>query len=400
MNRLVITNTQINSRDITLELLLDEQRKPLELYAQSENTRSLVGNIYIARVLQVVKNINGAFLEIAPGQSVYYSLEDFSNVIFTKNQNGKEELCQGDEVVVQVKKDAIKTKDPIVTTNISIPGEHVMLTSGKHEVGISRKITGTDRTRMKELLQELTLPCGVIIRTNGKSCSNEQLKQEIISLVQEYELFLSQVIHKSCYSLISQAPASYMKRLQELKPEEIEAVVTDDSSIYDEMLHICQNDSSFLKWKDKITLYQDDYSLEKLYGIPTIVKRACDKLVWLPSGGNLVIEQTEAMTVIDVNSSKSVKKGKTSQMFYELNLEAGLEVLRQLRLRNLSGIIMVDFINMPDSRQEEMLLLEMRKAAKDDPIKVTMVDITKLGLMEITREKKYPSLWEQIEKNH
>lgn len=399
-NRFVVTNLTIEQERFLTMFLLDEDRNAIEIDVQSLRNQSLIGNVYIAKVINIVTNINAAFLEIKDGQKVFYSLNDSDNIIYTKNQNGRDELCQGDEIVVQVIKDAIKTKDPIVSSNITFETEHVMLTGGKRTIGISKKITGDNRNRLKEIISEITMDdasnsYGFILRTNSADCRKEELLSEMQQLQEEYHKFLQTVIHKTCFTLVREARPDYLNKLRQLDAKTTR-IVTDDSNIYDKLQSYCEENMAFSPWLAQIDLYTDVYSLDKLYNLNKKITDALSTNVWLRSGAYLVIEPTEALTVIDVNSGKNIKKSKRQDSFVQINMEAAKMIATQLRLRNISGMILVDFINMDSTEAEEELLMALRKYTRDDPMKVQVIDMTPLGLVEITRQKKRQTLRQQV----
>ena len=206
---------------------------------------------------------------------------------------------------------------------------------------------------------------------------------------------LREGIHRTCYSQVYQAPASYLTELRDHTSWEYEQIVTDDEMIYHEVEGFL---STYMpEKKEQLTLYQDEaITLHKLYGIETKIQELLQTKVWLNSGAYLVIEQTEAMYVIDVNSGKNIAKKPTDSYILSINLEAAKEIMRQIRLRNLSGIILIDFINMEETSMKEQLMQELKKLARLDRIPTTIVDMTALGLVEITRKKTKRSLKAQL----
>lgn len=390
MNRLVITRWR--GRILTA-LLTDGVLQELDL----EEETSILGNIYIGKVKNVVKNLNSAFVDFGKECTGYYSLTENPVSIHTTPHTGA--LKAGDEIVVQVAKDAVKTKDPVLTANLNFTGKYAVLTAGKPIIGFSAKIADKEwKEALKPQLEALTKGrVGLIIRTNAYQADREVLMREITHLMEEYEKVLADAPFRTCYSLLYQAQAGYIGNLNSCPAGSLEAVVTDDEETY-------QNLNSYLKayqpeLSGLVHRYSDPLvSLSKLYGLETALEQVCQKRVWLKSGGYLVIEQTEAMVVIDVNTGKYSGKKSQGETIRKINLEAAEEICRQLRLRNLSGIIMVDFIDMKSEEDKSLLMDTLKRCAMKDPVKTTVIDMTPLNLVELTRKKGRRPLAEQIGK--
>lgn len=390
MNRLVITRWK--GRILTA-LLTDGVLQELSL----EEDTSILGNIYIGKVKNVVKNLNSAFVDFGEGRTGYYSLAENPDSIHTTSTSGL--LKAGDEIVVQVSKDAVKTKDPVLTANLNFTGKYAVLTAGKPIIGFSAKITDKEwKDALKPRLEALTKgTVGLIIRTNAYQVETDALMREITHLLEEYEKVLADAPFRTCYSLLYQAQAGYIGNLNSCPEGLLEAVLTDDEETY-------QNLSRYLKayqpeLLDVLRLYSDPLvSLSKLYGLETALELACQKRVWLKSGGYLIIEQTEAMVVIDVNTGKYSGKKSQGETIRKINLEAAEEICHQLRLRNLSGIIMIDFIDMKSEEDKSLLMDTLKRCAMKDPVKTTVIDMTPLNLVELTRKKGRRPLAEQIGK--
>lgn len=387
-NRIVITKVAFCEKEQEVFLYLDSNNHPIEIHTNALDAPSLVGNIYIARVSQVMEQINAAFLQ-AGDLKFFYPIEEFDTILFTKKCGNEYSLCQGDELLVQVVRDAIKTKEICVSTNLSFPGTHVVLTTGKSKHGVSKKITGEKREELKNYVSSLTdREYGIVVRTKASEIELSELRAEIDELDKVYERFKEQIVHKTAGQLVSSAPHPFIAHLERLYSDKIDEVVTDS----DEWFQMLQKTYGVFI---PVRKYEDEsYSMEKLYSIQEMLSSALNKKVFLPSGGYLLIEPTETLTVIDVNSGKNVKKKNKREYYLSNNKEAAVEVARQLRLRNISGMILVDFINMTESEDMEELLRYMRKLVKEDYVNVKVLDITKLGLMEITRAKKYKMLGE------
>lgn len=381
-------------------LLLHIQDNRL-VFAQafSAKNESILGNIYVGKVTNVVKNIDAAFVEIYPGQICFLPLKECRHAILT-NRTFDKRILAGDEIVVQVVKEAAKTKQPSVTANISFTGTYCVVTTGKKKVGYSNKLKVYEKEKLENFTSEffaksenLNPSLGYVFRTNCRELHGnfEPLSEELSALTQKADDFLNTAVHRTCYSLLAESPAPFLSALKSMYQNEYEEIITDDKELY-EKLKDCDGLPN-----EKIRFYEDErLSLQKLYSVETKLSEALSKQVWLKSGGYLVIEPTEALTVIDVNTGKSIGKCTPEEHYFRTNKEAALEIARQLKLRNLSGIIIVDFINMESKEIEEELIGVLKSSLKKDSVKTSVVDITPLGLVEITRQKINKPLAEQM----
>lgn len=389
-NRIVITKGQCQQKDFEMLFLLDDHDHPIEIHLNSLHHPSLIGNIYIARVSQVMPQMKAAFLE-AGELKFFYPMEPIESIIFTKKNGNSDRLCQGDELVVQVVRDAIKSKEICVSTNICFSSPYVVLSMGKKKNGVSRKMEGTKREEWKTFLEQYNnQDYGIVIRTKAKEITALELADDIAKLQKEVQTFSQQVIHKTAGQLIQAAPHPFFAHIERLV-DQVDEIVTDL-----EEWHLALMD--FERENAKLRFYSDDaYPMDKLYSLHGKLENALTTKVFLPSGGYLLMEPTETLTVIDVNSGKNMKKSNAKDYYFLNNKEAAREVARQLRLRNISGMILIDFINMVDDSLEKELLKILRNEVKEDYAKVNVLDITKLGLVEVTREKKNKSLKQQVE---
>ncbi len=384
MNRKLII-TKLREKIITAVL---ENEKIVEFHCSEENeTQGIqLGNIYVGRVKNIVANINAAFIEVVPGEECYYSIDENPTPIFTK-KIGKKPLCIGDELLVQISKEAVKTKAPTVTSKLNLTGKYAVLTYGDTRAGVSNKIEKAEKERLLELAKAYSTDSyGIIMRTNAKDADNEMLQGELQRLAIEYELLVSQSKTRICFSALRSAPKEYLTELRNIYQEGLTDIIIEDKVI-------CQEVKDFLEKEqpedlDKLRQYEDKLlPLHKLYSVETYLTNALKEYVWLKSGAYLVIQPTEALTVIDVNTGKCISKKKDDEAYLKINIEAAKEVARQIRLRNLSGIILVDFINMDRKESMDALLDIFEGELKKDPIATTLVDVTKLQLVEVTRKK-------------
>ena len=432
MNRYIITKEAFRGQEYRISALYDNNKKMVEVLPEpmSDEQSTILGNIYIGRVENVVKNLNAAFVRISPEQNCYLSLEDLKHPIFTKKLSEKKALVAGDELLVQVSREALKTKDPAVTTNLNLTGKYAVLTSGNHKLSVSSKLTKDVRRHYQELLSEQfhdksngretevehdkeCAKCGIIVRTNAAEVSDDVVMHEITSLMQTYTKLIETAHHKTCYSLLYQEEAVYMKHLSDLRQDMLEEIVTDDRTIFETICakyHIPEEKlmtggsvsvpvNDIMTENDIRIRYHEDtaISLSALYSVTSGLEDALKERIWLKSGAYLIIQPTEALTVIDVNTGKNVAKKDVQENFLRVNKEAAIEIARQLRLRNISGIIVVDFMNLTAKEAQEELMRTFRAELKKDPVPTQLVDITKLGLVEVTRKKVRKSLNEMIQ---
>ncbi|MDD6340304.1 MAG: ribonuclease E/G [Butyrivibrio sp.] len=377
MKKLVIT--KYNNKTVSM-LFNENKENRIELYDAEKS--NIINNIYVGRVRDVVANIGAAFVEIAPKVVCFFSLADNRNPIFLNRKNSNA-VCQGDLILVQIKKEGTDTKAPLCSCNISLNGLYLCLTGeNTGHVGISKKITNKNRC---EELRSMLLPMvnkhfGFILRTESKEADNEDILAEANALCDEYFDMIKTAATRTAFSLIRQSESPLYADALSCKLEPGDEIVTDVKEVYDYFL--------MTPLKNLTRLYEDDWTLCKAYDIEGRIEKALDKKVWLPSGGYLIIEPTEALTVIDVNTGKFSRNLKAKDdTVYRTNVEACREIARQLILRNISGIIIVDFINMTGKDYIIEVERVMKEYLDKDYVKCNVLGYTKLGLMEITRKK-------------
>ena len=400
-HKLIITKVPYVSRYAaddqtkTLSVLMNH-KDCMEISCDIEEERSLIGNIYVGKVKNIVKNIDAAFVEIKKGVLCFLPLSEAEDAIFTNSKDNKK-LTIGDELLVQVLKDGVKTKAPVVSTNLNFTGRYfVFTTKRKEELGVSNKLESADRKRLQDFVrQKDDDDFGVIIRTNAKTATEKELDAEYAYLKEIHNKVVNFGVHKTVFSLLMQDEAPYIKQLRNIRQDELEEIITDDKEIYEQAREfLSKHQPGDL---DKLRLYEDEsYSLWKLYGLETVLDDATRTRVWLKSGGYLVVEPTEALTVIDVNTGKYDGNKKADATFKKINMEAAVETAKQLRLRNISGIIIIDFIDMKSEEDKQDVLNILTQELKKDPVKAALIDMTKLNLAEVTRKKVKKSLREQL----
>ncbi|MCR5685771.1 MAG: ribonuclease E/G [Lachnospiraceae bacterium] len=358
---------------------------------------SILGNIYLGKVKNIVKNINSAFVEIEGQKMCYLALSDVkAPVMASTDHPGK--LRVGDELIVQVTRESTRNKAPLATSAFSLAGKYVVLVHGRKAIGISQKIRDEERRkRLKELIKPfLGDSFAFIVRTNAETAPDQVLEREVSRLVDEYRQIVEFGVHWTCFSKLYSTPPAFIWEIRDSYSEDIEEIKTDNEWIHKQLADYLEEFQP--EDMGKLKLYKDDsYSLSKLYGIPDKIEKALQDRVWLSSGAYLVIQPTEALIAIDVNSGKAIA-GKTApeETFLAVNMEAAGEIARQLRLRNLSGMILIDFIDMENEEHKKQLMKYLAGLLAKDRIPAKVVDMTQLGLVEVTRKKIRKPLYEQV----
>lgn len=392
-------------------LLIYEDNNFTECHPLINNNSIQIGNIYIGRVEKVVKNIQSAFIRLDEDHVGYLPLNDKPARVLNRTlPKGLPSIAEGDKILVQVEQEALKMKQARVTGNISLAGNYVALDLLTGMVGVSNKIRNTERVEEWKTLVPADMPYGVIFRTACEQAENDAIQTEL----QRLSIQMDQIIHKAEYErntgLIQGGKPEYLAIMEEYGWTRIDEIQTDNKLIYEELYatknfvtsknapfdqNYVQNNESEV-YQPQLLYYEDEYPLYKLLNLESEIAHLLDKRVWLKSGGFLVIEPTEAMVVIDVNTGKSIGKKRQEEHLLKVNEEAAVEIAKQLRLRNLSGIILVDFINMKQSKSRDKLIHTLKAALRKDKVPSRFVDVTALELYEITRKKIRRPLHEMI----
>lgn len=349
----------------------------------SFDRKSQVHDIYLGKVDHIVKNLNAAFIKYDEGDVGYLSLQNISDVCVTNRSFSPEDtLRSGDEVIVQIESEAIKTKKAKLTTSMSLSGKYTVLTLGRSGVGASLKVSDEKRKafieKTKPLFEQIlgnflsahdySFSVGLILRTDAFDIEESVFEKEISKDIDETLGKLADILStgrkRTIYSLLYSPEKSCLEKAK-----------------------------NFLKNKgiEEFNIIEDT----GIHGINSKIDELRQHKVWLKSGAFLIIEQLESFNAIDVNSGKAIKGKK--DISQAVNLEAADEIMRQVRLRNLTGMILIDFINMKDDKQYEILINHMKDLCRKDPIHTNFVDVTGLGIMELTRNKNDKSLKEILQ---
>ena len=380
------------SADLT-RIALAENGELMELYYESKRDESLVGNIYAGRVANVMPNLQAAFVDIGVGKNGYYYYGNARAVSDAEKNLAKPKV--GDTLILQVEKDAVSSKGAVLSANFSFPGKFlVLLPKDAGEIGVSRKITNSEeRSRIREIVGEL-LPegCGAIVRTNGEGKTREEFEKEINVLAAKAEKLKTGEFIKPP-ALLLQENHPVKRAARDFYAPDVDEYVVNDKNAYEELLETGDYNGEN---QPALKLHEEKLPLFESYFLESQSEKALDEHVWLKSGGFLVIEETEACVVIDVNTGKAAGKGDLQKTILKTNLEAAEEAAKQMRLRNLSGIIIIDFIDMADPNAQKEVTKKLEAAVKKDRIKTVVVGMTELGLMQVTRKKTRPSLKRQM----
>jgi ribonuclease E len=363
--------------------------KLVNIDAEGPSGASIIGNIYKGVITDVNRALNAAFVDIGEGKEGFLSIQDVHPAIlegYGKRPTMGEIFQRKQELLVQVLRDPIEEKGPMLTTSISLPGRYVVLMPAAEKVGISKKLPDDERKRLREIVEQVDVPdgFGIIVRTAG----HDRKKQEIVrDLNQLSKLWtkIEKVYHESkAPSVVVREQSVGIRFLREYLSTEMDEVVVDDKEVYEEVSHFL--DLVMPRFKKNLKLYQEGMPLFVRFGVENQIEKMFLRDVPLPSGGRIVIDKTEALIAIDVNSGR--QKGKTVEdTVVRANLEAADEIAAQLLLRDLGGLIVIDFIDMINASNRTKVQQRLREGMKADKAKSSIGRISQFGLLEMTRQK-------------
>ncbi|MEA4971948.1 MAG: Rne/Rng family ribonuclease [Candidatus Metalachnospira sp.] len=381
MKRILVDSTSYGTR-----IGIVEDGILMELVYEKNNSLPIVGNIYVGKIMNVLPGMQAAFVDIGREKNAFLYYGD------DKDENGNPiKPKAGTDVLVQVEKAEIGNKGAVLTKKISFPGKFLVIIPGDSKIGISKKITDDDeRQRIKEIANEL-LPenYGIIIRTDGEGKSYEVYEKEIKMLLSRSKAVSKRADYIKAPVLLYIEINGVEKVVRDFFNDDIDEFVVNNEEDYNIILKLC-DEMGF--GSEKIKLYKDEVPLFLNYFVESQARAAFDKHVWLKSGGFIIIEQTEACVVIDVNTGKFIGKADLQKTILKTNLEAAAEIAHQLRLRNLNGMIIVDFIDMKAESDRKLLQKTLEEAVAKDRLQTIVVGMTELGLMQMTRKKKRQSI--------
>ena len=383
----------ISSKDGVSKVAILEGPTLVQYY--TSEAKSKVGNIYLGKVKNVLPGMEAAFVSFGEEKNGVLYVADIEG----SHKNSKiENLLKPDqEILVQVVKDAMGEKGARLTGQISLPGRYLVLIPNSRTKGISRRLSDNERSRLNKIIRKLKPEnFGVIVRTASEGVSEKALKVDIDKLVEEWKV-VSNYKSGDAPKLIHQEPDVSIKVIREHLNSTFIKLLIDKKDQFDEIKNYVSSTSPEIS--DIVDFYQDELMLFERYHIEDQIKKALDRKVWLPSGGHLIIDKTEALTVIDVNTGKFVGKNSLEETVYENNLEAAEEIARQLRLRDIGGIIVIDFIDMESTKKQQSLLNRFKQELAKDKTRTQVFEISRLGLVEMTRKRVGVGLVEVFQKN-
>jgi ribonuclease G len=404
----------INTTSHETRVALLENGHIAELYIERSRERGIVGNVYKGKVIRVLPGMQAAFVDIGLEKAAFLYVADVLDEMEAVEQfvDGAqhhasteevvdehpplppiEELLQeGQELLVQVAKEPIGTKGARITSHISLPGRHLVYMPTVDHVGISRRIENEDeKTRLRTLVEQIRPQgTGFIVRTAAEGKSGEDLKADMDFLVGLWQEVLRRKETSGAPSLIHSDLDVTSKVLRDILSEEVDRIVVDSQQEHDKIVRFI---STFMpKLKYKIELYLDEEPIFDAFGLEVEISRALGRKVWLKSGGYIIIEQTEALIAVDVNTGRFVGKHNLEDTILKTNLEAVKEIAYQLHLRNLGGLIILDFIDMEKEVHREKVSSALEEILKKDKSKTNILKISELGLVEMTRKRVRESI--------
>ncbi|WP_454141536.1 Rne/Rng family ribonuclease [Microbacterium lacticum] len=380
----------VRSKNGRVQIAVLEDNVLVEHYVARSQESSLIGNVYLGRVQNVLPSMEAAFVDIGRGRNaVLYSGEVDWDAVETGNQPRRIELAlkSGDRVLVQVTKDPVGHKGARLTSQISLPGRYLVYVPGGAMNGISRKLPDTERARLKRILKEV-LPesSGVIVRTAAEGATEDQLTRDVQRLTSQWEHISTQLETVQAPVLLHAEPDLLVKIVRDVFNEDFSKMLIQGEDAYQTITAYLAGVAPDLL--ERVEKYDDEQDPFDRFRVSEQIEKALDRKVWLPSGGSLVIDRTEAMTVVDVNTGKFVGTGgNLEETVTKNNLEAAEEIVRQLRLRDIGGIIVVDFIDMVLESNRDLVLRRLIECLSRDRTKHQVAEVTSLGLVQMTRKK-------------
>ena len=405
----------INARPHETRVALVENGVVVELYINRGSEQELMGNIYLGRVVRVLPGMQAAFVDIGIDKPAFLYVADVYNdarhweqVMLQEgdeDNNSENEsplrmrqlknfdinieglLQEGQDIMVQVSKEPIGTKGARITSYITLAGRHLVFMPTIDHIGVSRKIEGEkERTRLRKIIQELR-PSGegFIVRTVSERAPKDKLKSEMEFLNRLWKTIQKRQETSSTPNLLHKELTITLRAVRDLFTKEIDRLVIDSREEYQAIMEFIENFVPSLKYS--VELYEGREPLFDAYGIEMEISRALDKKIWLKSGGYIVIESTEALATIDVNTGSYVGKRNLEETIVKTNLEALKEIAYQIRFRNIGGLIVIDFIDMDRESDREKVFLTLKEALEKDRAKTTVLKMSELGLIEMSRKR-------------
>lgn len=391
---------------------LQEDGKLVEIMFDRPDQDRVLGDIFLGRVDAVLPGIQAAFVDIGTGKAGFLHVSDL-NIGDEGDEGGngrgrgrnrklppiQDHVKKGQQILVQVTKEAISTKGPRVTADVSLPGRFLVYMPYASRVGISRKIEGRDqRARLRKMAQKILPPDsgGIIVRTVGEEVTEEKLQREFTRLHERWQKIQARANSQKAPVAVHREAKLISGVIRDLFSDKFESLQVDSKAAYNEIVDYVKSvDPDLL---DRVHLHEGPIPLFDKHGVEEDIQKAFQRTVQLKSGGSLIIEQTEALVAIDVNTGRFTGKGKKDpeQTILRNNLEAAQEVAKQLRLRDVGGIIVVDFIDMESQENRDKVLAELKSNLGRDRARTKAFEISRLGLLEMTRQRVRPSLFNAL----
>jgi Rne/Rng family ribonuclease len=399
----------VTSREDRTQIAVLEERRAVEHYVTRKEDVTYVGNIYMARVQNVLPGMEAAFLDIGKGRNgvlyageVLYDELDLEDV--GENPRIEDALKPGQKVLVQVTKDPMGTKGPRLTMHLSLAGRYMVLAPNSDLFGISRKLTDDERDRLRKIVKKLKPSHhGIIVRTAAADASDEALEADLTRLLAKWEKVEEKAKDAKALTPVYEEPQLVVKVIRDNFGPDFEKAIVDDEALHGQVKDYLEEVAPELL--DKLELYapktdgdEKAKGLFEAYEVDEQLRKAMDRKVWLPSGGYLIIEATEAMKVIDVNTGKFTggKDSNLEEVVFKTNLEAADEIVRQLRLRDMGGIIIIDFIDMLLKSNQDQVIRRLKRELLRDRTKTRVSDVSRLGLVQMTRKNVSQGLVESF----
>ena len=390
MQEIIITNKENNKI-----IMLVENGQMIEQYQENDPKTRLEGNIYLGKIRNILPGMQAAFVDIGEGKNTFIQVKD----LLKKEDETKEKTAQtkdikevakiGMQIIVQVKKDANHKKGARVSTHISLPGKYMVYMPETDFITISQKITDeTKKQELKQYVQQI-LPqgAGAILRTSAEIATNEQLKQDAKALENKWQQIKEKAQASSEIGLLYESETVIEKLIQDTISQKIEKITVDTETDYEEVSKILAKHQEYSNIKiEKVQDSTEKYTLKKQ------LAQLENRKIWLKCGGFITIDKTEALTAIDVNSGKYTGKMSQEQTIYTVNKEATEEIAKQLRLRDIDGIIIIDYIDMQKEQSREKIKELLQENLKKDRSKTQILEFTKLNLLELTRKHMFSNI--------
>ncbi len=391
----------IDKKENVKTIMLVENGILVEKHEEHENQKRLEGNIYIGKVQNVLQGMQSAFINIGEDKNTLIKIKDIlpkvdekEEKIDTSDKKITDYLKTGMDIVVQIKKDGTLTKGAKVSTHINLPGRFIALLPNTSFITVSQKIENEEeRQRLIQIVRK-NLPenMGAIIRTAGENRNEEEIKKDIEKLIIEWKNIQKSLKNNKAPKLLYNNQALVRRTILDIIDRGLERIIINDKETYNTIIN------SLKEFDIKIELRENE-DLFKIYNLSDQIKKLSQRKVWLKSGGFITIDKTEALTAIDVNTGKFVGKKNIEQTAYIVNKEATVEIAKQLRLRDIGGIVIIDYIDMYEEKNKQEIEMLLKKELKKDRTKCQVEGFTKLNLLEMTRKNMCNNDWNNETEN-